>query len=146
MPCSISRHNQLAEAEDLFRQILAVYPDQADVLHLLGGVYLQARKLGLAEKHVRQALAVRDEPAFSLTLGVVLQDAHRPEEALALYRELVKKHPELAEAQVHLGVVQSVLGQFEEAAKAFQEAMRITPGAFAGAGESGDCAVPSEAV
>src|SRR4051794_33754429 len=94
--------NQLAEAEEIFRQILAVFPDQADALHLLGGVYLQARRLDLAEKQVRQAIDVRNEGAFHLTLGMILQDANRHEEAKAVYQALIKKHPEMAEAHAHL--------------------------------------------
>src|SRR4051812_2596575 len=80
--------NQLAEAEGLFQQILTAYPDQADALHLLGGVYLQDRQLVLAEKQVRKALAVRDEPAFYLTLGVIHQEGKRYEEALRVYQQL----------------------------------------------------------
>ena len=39
------RAGELAEAEEIFRQVLDVYPDQADALHLLAGVYLQANLL-----------------------------------------------------------------------------------------------------
>ncbi len=120
--------NQLAEAADVFRQILAVYPDQADVLHLLGGVYLQARRSDLAEAQVRQALALREEPEFYLTLGVILQEGKRYEEALALYQQLIVKQPEFSEVYVHQGVVLSILGRFEDAARAFQETIRRVPG------------------
>src|SRR5205814_9400329 len=81
--------SQLAEAEEIFRQILTAFPDQADALHLLGGVYLQARRLDLAEKHVRQAIGVRNEGAFHLTLGMILQDSNRHEEARGVYLALL---------------------------------------------------------
>ena len=81
--------NQLAEAEELFRQVLAAFPDQADAHHLLGGLYLQAKRSEPAEKEVRQALALRPEPTFYLTLGVILQEAKRYDEALDLYQELI---------------------------------------------------------
>jgi len=120
--------NQLAEAEALFRQILAAYPDQADAHHLLGGVHLQQRQTSLAEKHIRKALALRDEPAFHLTLGVVLQEQKRYEDALALYRQLRAKKPQFAEVLLHEGVVLSILGRFDDSAHAFQELLRLVPG------------------
>jgi len=129
--------SQLAEAEEIFRQILTAFPDQADALHLLGGVYLQARRLDLAEKHVRQAIGVRNEGAFHLTLGMILQDANRHEEARGVYVALLKRHPEMAQAHAHLGVVLSILGRFDEAAKEFQEALKIEPGHLQAQGNLG---------
>jgi protein O-GlcNAc transferase len=122
------RANQLAEAEDIFRQILAAYPDQADALHLLGALYLQAKQPELAASRVREAIAVRDEPAFYLTLGVILQETQRLEEARTLYTQLLARRPDFVDAHLHLGVVLSILGRFEEAVKSFQEAVRLAPG------------------
>ncbi|HVT80437.1 MAG TPA: tetratricopeptide repeat protein [Phycisphaerae bacterium] len=121
------RANQLAEAENIFRQILEVYPDQADALHLLGGLYLQASRPDLAEARVRQAIKIRNQPEFSLTLGVALQAVQKQQEALDVYKALVAEKPEFVEAYVHMGVVYSSLSKFEESAAAFQEALKLSP-------------------
>src|SRR4051794_1883023 len=118
---------QLAEAEEIFRQILDAYPDQADALHLLGGLYFQAKRADLAEARIRQAIMVRPEPAFKLTLGLVLQSTQRLDEAAALYHEIIAGKPDFVDAHVHLGVLRSIQGRFEEAAATFQEALRIAP-------------------
>jgi protein O-GlcNAc transferase len=122
------RANQLAEAESIFRQILSVYPDQPDALHLLGGLYLQAKQTEQAEAQVRKAIALRPEPSFFLTLGVILQQQKRYEDALLVYKDALAHRPDHADTFVHQGVVLSLLGRFEESAKSFQEALRLAPG------------------
>jgi predicted O-linked N-acetylglucosamine transferase (SPINDLY family) len=118
---------QLAEAEDLFRQILEAYPDQADALHLLGALYVQAKRPDVAESTLRHALLLRDDPAFKITLGLALQATARYDEAVALYRSLAAARPDFIEAYLHMGVALSAAGKFEESARAFQEAVTRSP-------------------
>jgi Flp pilus assembly protein TadD len=68
---AIQRHNagQLADAEALYRQILAVQPNHADALHLLGVIAHQ----DLAEDLIRQAIAVNPaQSQYHVNLGNVL--------------------------------------------------------------------------
>ena len=115
------------QAEELYRQIIAAYPDQADAFHLLGSLYLQQKKYDLAEARLRQALLIRKEPAFALTLGLALQSTNRHADAVELLQKLAADHPDFIEGHVHLGVCLSVLGRFEEAARAFQNAIDLNP-------------------
>ena len=119
--------NEFPEAEEIYRQVLAAFPDQADALHLLGSLYLQQKKYDLAEARVRQALLNRKEPAFILTLGLALQSTNRYVEAVELYQKMLADRPDFIEGYIHLGVCLSVLARFEEAAKAFQKAIDINP-------------------
>jgi protein O-GlcNAc transferase len=119
--------NQLAEAESIFRQVLEAYPEQADAHHLLGAVYLQARQVNLAEKHVRRAISLRAEQSFFLTLGLILNEAKRYEDALLVYQDAIARFPDFAEVYVYKGVVLSILGRFEESAAAFQHTLRLKP-------------------
>jgi tetratricopeptide (TPR) repeat protein len=51
---------QLADAEMIYRQILAALPDQADCLHLLGLIFLQRGEHVPAVEHIDGAL--RNDP------------------------------------------------------------------------------------
>ncbi len=122
------KSGEIDQAEALFHQILDVYPDQADALHLLGALYLQSKRLDLAEARVRQAILNRHEPGFKLTLGLILQATQRLDEAVLLYNSLVGEHPDLIEPYIHLGVVLSMQYKFEQAAAVFQQAVQRAPG------------------
>src|SRR5947209_210929 len=107
------RVGQLAEAEEIFRQILTVFPDQADAHHLLGALYLQAKLPDKAIEEVNRALELREEPAFFLTRGLVLQSLGHLDESLAVYQQLVAKHQHFVEPYIHLGVLLSLLKRYE---------------------------------
>ena len=71
------QHHQagrLAEAEALYRQILAVEPQHADALHLLGVLAHQVGRDDLAVEMIRQAITLAPEnPAAHSNLGAVLK-------------------------------------------------------------------------
>jgi len=58
------RHHQagrLQEAEQLYRQILAQYPRNADALHNLGVIAHQVGKINLAVNLIRQSVAIKPD-------------------------------------------------------------------------------------
>ena len=57
------RAGRLAEAEPLYRRILAHDPAAADAWHFLGALYLQSARFGEAVEHLQRAVALR--PAAS---------------------------------------------------------------------------------
>ncbi len=103
----VSRHRagRLAEAEAIYRQVLAQQPDNADALRLLGA---------LAEAHNN--------------LGNVLAGEKQFDQAIASYRRAIGLKPDFADAFNNLGNALKGKGQIDEAIASFGQAMRLKPG------------------
>ena len=128
------RHHQagqLAEAEKIYRQILADLPDQPDVLHLLGILAGQAGQADAGVELVSRAIGIKPNSAFYHdSLAKLLKGRGQIDEAIAAYRQALRLNPDFAEAHNNLGVALRASGQLEAANAAFGEAIRIKP-AFA---------------
>jgi hypothetical protein len=74
-------------------------------------------------------LLVRARPVVDgdLLAGVVLEEAGRLEEAVALYRRVLAVRPESARAWTDLGNAQGAQGATEDAEKAYRQALRLSP-------------------
>lgn len=73
----------LAQAEAMYRQILAAYPAHAHALHLLGIVYHQRSQNDSAEALIRQAIAADPfNREFKNNLNIILQLQGKPKENL----------------------------------------------------------------
>ena len=84
----------LAEAEGLYRQVLAVDPHNADVLHLLGVVAQLSGRPSAAAALMRQAIRIQPRRAahYSL-LGTALAELGRFEDALKAHQTAVQLEP-----------------------------------------------------
>lgn len=127
------QHHQagrLAEAESLYRQILAVQPQQAEALHLLGILANQTARPELAVELIRQVLAIEpgNGAAYS-NLGSAYRSLGRLEEAVEAYRQASRLQPSLPEPYNNLGNVLRDQGRIGEAIEALSHALRIQPGA-----------------
>ena len=119
---------RLAEAEALYRQILAVQPNHADALHLLGVIASQVGKDELAVTLIRRALAFHPKLAAAvLNLGNSLRALGRCEEAVDAYRQGIVLQPDFPEAYVNLGVALRDLHRLDEAVAAGRHAIALRP-------------------
>lgn len=99
---------------------------------------LLARRLVSLERweelvqHLREGVALHPESAeVQRRLGSALLFAvDRPEEALAPLGEAARLAPDDAEARLLLGIALNALGRHREAVAAFDEALRLDPGAL----------------
>ena len=125
------QHHQagrLAEAEALYREILAAEPRHADALHLLGVLAGQTGRKDAAVEFIRQAIALRPDHAEAhKNLGVALKDSGRMEEAIAAYRQAIALKPDYAEAHKNLGSAFYFQGQIEDAIASYREAIVLRP-------------------
>jgi predicted O-linked N-acetylglucosamine transferase (SPINDLY family) len=119
---------RLHDAERIYRQILAVDPDQPYALHLLGTIAHQAGNLEEAVACWQRALQVN--PDFAAThsnLGVAFKEQGKLVAAVACYRRALELNPEYAEAHNNLGVALREQGKLDEAVACCRRAVELKP-------------------
>ena len=90
---------RLADAELLYRQVLAIDPSHVDSLHDLGVLAYQTGHIDAAVGLVRQAIAHNDRvPDFHNSLGAMLKSQGKLDEAEASYRRATDLKPDFADA------------------------------------------------
>jgi tetratricopeptide (TPR) repeat protein len=126
------QHHQagrLQAAEQIYRQILAVQPNHADALNLLGVLAYQAGKHEVAVEYLRRAIGLNGTmPAFHNNLGNVLKDQGKLDEAVACYRRAMELEPDNALARNNLGLALGVQGNRDEAVACYRRALELKPG------------------
>ncbi len=128
---ALHQAGQMAEAEELYRQILQECPDSAVVLCNMGlAVWSQGRP-DEAEKAFRRSLAIA--PGVTQVhnnLGLALKDQGRLVEAETSFKDALRADPVNAEAHNNLGLVLKEFGRLEDSGRAFQAAIKIRPDYF----------------
>lgn len=120
---------RLPEAEQACREILAMDPDHAAALHLLGLVAFQAGRVDLAAEWIGRACTLNPHYAEAFgNLGQVLQSTGDLERAEASFARAVELNPGFAEALTNLGNLLSAQGRWEEAIDCHQRAVAARPG------------------
>ena len=130
---------RLDAAEAAYRQILALLPDCAPALGLLGLILAdkpgqEAEALAVIERH----LALRPDDGASLySLGRLKARQGDDSAAAELFRRAVQRLPGLAPAHNELGVALNGLGRREEALAALDQAIAVDPSYGAAHGNRG---------
>jgi protein O-GlcNAc transferase len=122
---------RFAEAEPLYRKILAARPGDAEILQLLGLNIFQLGKKEEALKLLEQATAI--DPANADTffsLGTLFAQMGRHEQAVTALSKAAEIKPDFAEANQYLGISLLTLKRFEEATRAFERTLAIRPDSF----------------
>lgn len=125
-----SHHTQghLKLAEHCYRRVLALDPNNADGLNLLGVVALQSGDAEEAVKFLKRAQRrAPKEPTILVNLGAAYRKADRKEEARDAYQEALALRPDLAEAQFNLGRVLFDMHDLEGSIAANKQALALAP-------------------
>ncbi len=118
----------LDQAEDIYRQILALDPKHAGSLHLLGLIKHQRGRPNEAYTLIARSLAEDSKDAESHNnMGNVLRRLGRTSEAIEHFSRAVKIAPGFAGAYSNLGLTYRQLGKFSEAAEQFRHAIKHDP-------------------
>ncbi|HXW26910.1 MAG TPA: tetratricopeptide repeat protein [Xanthobacteraceae bacterium] len=119
---------RLFEAQTCYRRVLAVQPDNADALNLLGVLAQQSGRHDLAIELIGQAVK-RDgqHPLYFSNLGLAFYSQGKYREAIAAYRRAIAIDPNYAEAHCNLGNACKELGELDEAVAAHRRAIAIKP-------------------
>jgi tetratricopeptide (TPR) repeat protein len=119
---------RLTEAEGLYRQIAAAYPDCADAPHLLGVIAYTRGQHQEADRLLREALSLNPAVAeFYNNHGNVLKALGRLGDALNSYGRALDLNPDYADAHNNLGLLLKEQGRVEEAAGHYRRAVEIQP-------------------
>jgi len=122
------RAGRLAEAEALYRRILAAQPNHAGALHFLGVIALQGGRHDAALEWIRKSIVIDpNNPVAHSNLGVVWRATGRLDEAIAAYRRAVALQPDYPEAHNNLGNALREQGELDEAIAACQRALELQP-------------------
>jgi protein O-GlcNAc transferase len=112
---------RLAEAEAIYRQILARQPDHADALHLLGVIAHQREQHQLAVELIGQAIVINPQKAiYHNNLGLTLMSQNRIAAAIGAYQAALRIEPGNAYVHNNMGVALEADGQVDAAIKAYQ--------------------------
>lgn len=122
------RQHRMAEAEGLYRQVLAVDPNHVDALHMLGVLAYQAGRAEAAVDLIGRAIALHGENAsFHNNIGEALRYLGRLDEATAHFTNAVELDPSAAEGHMNLGNALKQQGRLEEAIDRYRRALELKP-------------------
>ena len=124
------QHHQagrLAEAESIYRQVLAAQPNHADALHLLGSLrHFTGHADGITL--IRQAIAIKPHyPAALSNLGEALRGRGQFDEAIACFRRALVMWPDFPAALGNLGLALASIGENEQAVEPLRRAVALQP-------------------
>jgi tetratricopeptide (TPR) repeat protein len=122
------QQGQLAQAEALYRQALALAPRNFDALHLLGVIRHQAGRSAEAIALIGQALAIKpnEAPAHS-NLGQALAETGRLEDAVASFDRALALQRDFADALLNRGNVQARLRRHGDALASYEAVLALRP-------------------
>jgi len=119
---------RLAEAEAIYRQILAQVPGHADALHLLGVLAGQTGRLDVAFDLISRAIAVNPGAAiYHCNLSDICRRAGHPEQAIACARRAIQLDPKDVHALHNLSAALIDAGQPDEAISGCRRVLELSP-------------------
>jgi Tfp pilus assembly protein PilF len=119
---------RLAEAEVVYRQILAAAPDQPDALHLLGVIAHQAGQHAAAIELINRAINAGSRGAGTYNnLGEAYRALGRDDEAAQCYEQALRLEPDFAGAHSNLGIILQRQRRFDEALSHYRRAIELEP-------------------
>jgi len=120
------RAGRLAEAERIYRQVLARQPNHADALHMLGVLEIQAGRLDAGIELIRRAIAICSTRAiYYRNLGNCLFHLGQLDESIDAQRQAIRLNPDNAQSHTNLGNALKAKGQLDEAIASYRRAIRL---------------------
>ena len=118
----------LSQAENFYRQALAIDPENPDGLNLLSIIVSESGNTNEAIELLEKA--VRGNPGnadFCNNLGQLYKTAGRLPDAIEAYGKALKARPDFSDAHSNLGNALAEAGDIETALNHYREALRIDP-------------------
>ena len=120
--------NLFAKARIECENFLHAYPNEPNIFHLLGIIYLKEKKFEKAIKLINKSIHLNHEnySAFN-NLGICYANLNNNEESLINYNKAIKLKPNFAEAYQNKAIVLQKMHLFEESLKNYDEAIKLNP-------------------
>jgi protein O-GlcNAc transferase len=125
---AIAAHTQgkYAEAEKLYRQVLAMDPKHAGATQNLGVLAFQVGRNDAAVPLLKKALELSPNSAsMYCNLGDAYTALRQGDDALAAYKKAVELDPNMPTTYNNLGIVYSRLGRVEDAINSWKKAIEL---------------------
>jgi tetratricopeptide (TPR) repeat protein len=125
---SLHRDGRLAEAEGLYRQVLAQTPPNFPLQHRLALLQFQQQRHADALTSVAAALAINPQASESLALkGALLAATGQRDEALAFFDNALALKPDLADALYNRALLLTQMDRPEDAVTSFDRLLTLAP-------------------
>jgi predicted O-linked N-acetylglucosamine transferase (SPINDLY family) len=119
---------RLAEAEAIYRQVLAAEPTNAAALHLLGVLATHVGQHAAAAELISQAVQIEPTAAaYHTNLGVAYQSLGRLDEAVRCYARSLALQPDQVDALNNQALALQALGQEQAALASFERSLTLRP-------------------
>jgi protein O-GlcNAc transferase len=116
------------QAEDLYREILNIQPDNADVYNDLGNLLQEKETLNEAIICYRKAIELNPHFAGAYyNLGETLQDKGQFDEAIDCYMKVIELYPDFVGSYYNLGVILQEKKELDEALSYYEKALQFDP-------------------
>ncbi|MFM0330590.1 tetratricopeptide repeat protein [Paraburkholderia strydomiana] len=125
---ALQQNGALAEAQELYREILELRPRHFDALQLLGALALQSGRIEEGVDLLARALAVNPkQAAVHSNLAYALNALHRFDQALASANRALALQPQFPDALNNRGNAQAGLDRPLDALASFDRAIALAP-------------------
>src|SRR5476649_1165596 len=127
---ALARHQagDLAEAERLFRQVLAAAPRHAVALQHLGVIALQRGQPEAGAARLAEAAdASPDDAGIQFNLALALRALDQLDAAAARYERAIALAPDFADAHVNLANLRRGQGALDAARAGYDRAIAVAP-------------------
>ena len=121
------RAGRILEAQVCCKDALALKPEHADTLHLIGLLSFHSKQYDHAVDWIARALRQTPKPEYLISLGNALQFLGQLDDALKAYEKGVTLKPDDAELWRHMGFVLTKLDRIDEAILVFQHLLKLSP-------------------
>ena len=116
------------EAENCYRIILEMQPENFDAHNFLGVSLNELGRLNEAEESYQNAIKFKPDFAEAhYNLAVALIKSKKLSEGIKSYQNAIRFKPDFAEAHYNLGNILSVVKRLKEAKKSYQNAIKFKP-------------------
>jgi tetratricopeptide (TPR) repeat protein len=131
------RAGRTLDAQICCQQALAIDPDHADSLHLMGLLSVHAQDHDHAVEWISRAIRQDPKPEYLSSLGTTLRQQRRLEEALQVFDKVVQLRPDDDEGWINLGKILEELNRPAEALLSFQHVLELNPRHWEAANSAG---------